>query len=45
MPFGNLVTGSLVEAFTVPVVLAVNGVLLVGVALFYLFVERRVAKL
>jgi predicted MFS family arabinose efflux permease len=45
MPFGNLATGSLVDAFTVPVVLAVNGMLLVGVALFYLFVERRVAKL
>jgi predicted MFS family arabinose efflux permease len=45
MPFGNLATGSLVDAFTVPVVLAVNGVLLVGVALFYLLVERRVAKL
>ena len=45
MPLGNLATGWLVKGFTAPVVLAANGILLVGVALFYLLVERRVAKL
>jgi predicted MFS family arabinose efflux permease len=45
MPFGNLATGSLVQTFTAPVVLAVNGMLLVGVGFYYLLVERRVAKL
>ena len=45
MPFGNLATASLVKAFTAPVVLAVNGLLLMAVALYYLLVERRVAEL
>jgi predicted MFS family arabinose efflux permease len=45
MPMGNLVTGWAVPAFTAPVVLAVNGVLLVGLALYFLLVQRRVATL
>ena len=45
MPFGNLATGWLVKMFTAPIVLAVNGVLLVGVAIWYLAVERRVSQL
>jgi predicted MFS family arabinose efflux permease len=45
MPLGNLATGWLVKMFAAPLVLAVNGVLLVAVALFYLAVERRVAEL
>jgi predicted MFS family arabinose efflux permease len=45
MPMGNLLTGRLVESFTAPVVLAVNGVLLMGVALYFLMVHRRVAAL
>jgi predicted MFS family arabinose efflux permease len=45
MPFGNLAAGSLVKAFTAPLVLAVNGMLLVAVAVYYLWVERRVAGL
>jgi len=45
MPMGNLLAGRLVESFTAPVVLAVNGVVLIGVALYFLMVHRRVATL
>lgn len=45
MPFGSLVTGWLVPVFSAPGVLAVNGLLLVGLALYFLAVERRVASL
>ena len=45
MPMGNLVTGWFVPIFTAPVVLGVNGVLLVLVALYFLLVQRRVAML
>ena len=45
MPMGNLVTGWLVPAFTAPVVLGVNGFLLILVALYFLIVQRRVAAL
>ncbi len=45
MPMGNLLSGWLVPMFTAPLVLAVNGVLLICVALYYLLVQRRVATL
>ncbi len=45
MPMGNLVSGWLVPLFTAPVVLGVNGFLLVLVALYFLLVQRRVAAL
>lgn len=45
MPMGNLVTGWLVPMFTAPVVLAVNGLLLVLLGLYFLIVERKVAAL
>jgi predicted MFS family arabinose efflux permease len=45
MPMGNLVTGWLVPAFTAPIVLGVNGVLLVLLAMYFLLVQRRVAAL
>jgi MFS family permease len=45
MPLGNLMTGWLVPMFSAPVVLAVNGVLLMMVALYFLVVQRRVAAL
>jgi MFS family permease len=45
MPLGNLLAGRLVELFTAPVVLAVNGVILMGVALYFLTVHRRIAAL
>jgi len=45
MPMGNLVSGWLVPAYTAPIVLAVNGFLLICVALYFLVVQRRVAAL
>jgi predicted MFS family arabinose efflux permease len=45
MPMGNLLTGWLVPLFTAPVVLGVNGMLLVMLALYFLLVHRRVAAL
>ncbi len=45
MPMGNLATSWLVPAFTAPVVLSVNGFLLILVALYFLAVQRRVAAL
>jgi predicted MFS family arabinose efflux permease len=45
MPMGNLVSGWLVPMFTAPVVLGVNGLLLVLVSLYFLLVQRRVATL
>jgi predicted MFS family arabinose efflux permease len=45
MPMGNLVTGWLVPMFTAPLVLAVNGLLLVLLGMYFLLVERKVASL
>ena len=45
MPLGNLATGWLVPMFSAPIVLAVNGVVLMMVALYFLVVQRRVAAL
>ena len=45
MPMGNLVTGQLVQSFTAPIVLGVNGLLLVVAALWFLLVHRKVAEL
>lgn len=45
MPLGSLVTGYLVPIFTAPRVLAVDGLLLVAVAGYFLLVQRRVAAL
>ena len=45
MPMGNLATGWLVPMFTAPIVLAVIGVLLVILALYFLLVQRKVATL
>jgi predicted MFS family arabinose efflux permease len=45
MPMGNLVSGYLVKFFTVPLVLGVDGMLLVVLALYFLLVHRRVAEL
>jgi predicted MFS family arabinose efflux permease len=43
MPMGNLLSGWLVPVLTAPVVLGVNGLLLVLIALYFLILERRVA--
>jgi predicted MFS family arabinose efflux permease len=45
MPMGNLVSGWLVPVFTAPVVVGLNGALLVLVALYFLLVQRRAAAL
>jgi predicted MFS family arabinose efflux permease len=45
MPMGNLLAGRLVDQFTVAPVLAVNGMILMVVALYFLVVHRRVAAL
>jgi predicted MFS family arabinose efflux permease len=45
MPIGNLVTGWLVPRFTAPIVLAVYGVMLFGLGMYFLLVQRRVAEL
>src|SRR6202158_3374754 len=45
MPMGNLFSGWLVPMFTAPVVLGVDGLLLILMALYFLLVQRRVAAL
>jgi len=45
MPMGNLITGWLVPAFTAPLVLGANGLLLILVAVYFLLIQRRVAAL
>jgi predicted MFS family arabinose efflux permease len=45
MPMGNLITGWLVPMFTAPTVVAVNGILLLLLGVYFLLVQRRVAAL
>jgi MFS family permease len=45
MPMGNAAAGWLVPLYTAPVVLAVNGALLVFLGIYYFMVQRRVAEL
>ncbi|HEX4716458.1 MAG TPA: MFS transporter, partial [Ktedonobacteraceae bacterium] len=45
MPMGNLLSGWLVPVLTAPVVLSMNGLLLIMMALYFLLVQRRVATL
>jgi predicted MFS family arabinose efflux permease len=45
MPMGNLLSGWLVPIFTAPVVLGVNGFLLIALALYFLLIQRRLASL
>lgn len=45
MPFGSLLAGLLVPRFTAPVVIAINGVVLVAMASYFLVFQRRVAAL
>jgi predicted MFS family arabinose efflux permease len=45
MPMGNLLSGWLVPLFTAPVVLGVNGLLLMLLALYFVAVQRRLAAL
>jgi predicted MFS family arabinose efflux permease len=45
MPMGNLLSGWLVPMFSAPVVVGVNGLLLILLALYFLLVQRRLAAL
>ncbi len=45
MPMGNLASGWLIPMLSAPLVLAVNGALLVMLALYFLLVKRRFAAL
>jgi MFS family permease len=45
MPMGNLLSGWLVPIFTAPLVLCVNGFLLITLVLYFLLIHRRLAKL
>jgi len=45
MPFGSVTTGWLVPIFTAPAVLSVNGLILVALGAYFLFVQRKVAAL
>jgi predicted MFS family arabinose efflux permease len=45
MPMGNLLSGWLVPIFTAPVILGINGILLVAMALYFLVIQKRVAEL
>jgi MFS family permease len=45
MPLGNLVTGLLVPKYTAPLVLAVNGALLVVLGVYFWTAQRKVAAL
>jgi MFS family permease len=45
MPMGNLLSGWLVPMFTAPIVLTINGFLLITLALYFFAVQRRLAEL
>ena len=45
MPMGNLLSGWLVPIFTAPLVLCVNGFLLITLVLYFLLIHRRLAEL
>ena len=45
MPFGEVTTGWLVPIFTAPVVLSINGLVLLSLGLYFLFVQKKVAEL
>ena len=45
MPFGSVTTGRLVPIFTAPAVLSVNGLVLLSLGMYFLFIQRKVAAL
>jgi predicted MFS family arabinose efflux permease len=45
MPIGSVVCGYLIEKFSIPVVLAGNGILVVILASYFLFIQKKLAKL
>lgn len=45
MPFGSLIVGALIKEFSAPRVLAVNGALLVALAVYFLIAQRKIVTL
>lgn len=45
MPFGNLTSGRLMQIHGAPVILVINGCLLVGLAVYFLLVQRKIARI
>jgi len=45
MPFGNLTSGRLMEVHGAPLILAVNGGLLIALAAYFLLVHRKIARI
>jgi hypothetical protein len=45
MPFGSLISGLLIRETSEPVIMTANGVLVVLLGLYYLLIQRRLAKL
>jgi predicted MFS family arabinose efflux permease len=45
MPFGSLISGLLIRQTSAPAIMTANGVLVVVLGLYYLLVQRRLAKL
>ncbi|MBV9306704.1 MAG: MFS transporter, partial [Acidobacteriaceae bacterium] len=45
MPLGGLISGLLIKTASAPAVMVLNGILVVVLALYFLFVERKLAKL
>ncbi len=44
-PFGGLVNGNLIQNFGAPLIVGLNGVLLTGLGLYYLLVQKKVSRL
>jgi predicted MFS family arabinose efflux permease len=45
MPLGSVISGLLIKQTSVPVIMAGNGLLVVALALYFLLIQRKVAKL
>jgi predicted MFS family arabinose efflux permease len=45
MPFGNLTSGRLMQTFGAPEILAINGGLLIALAVYFLVVQRKIARI
>jgi predicted MFS family arabinose efflux permease len=45
MPFGSLISGLLIKQTSAPVMMVVNGLLVIVLALYFLLVQRRLSKL
>ena len=45
MPFGSLISGLLIQRASEPAIMTLNGVLVVMLGLYYLLIERRLARL